>query len=436
MRAFLACVAALVAGLAVARTVSLGAVVCNPGARLTVPIEVDDVTGVASVYVRVTYDPLVLALAEVRPGTLQEAFGTDFVTAADAGSTCVLAFGRENATSGSGSVAELVFEARPGCEGMYSDVALAEARLEERTQTADLTVAVPLEPVNGMVRAFAADGTCETRQGAATVTVAAETTLRRLTLAAGDALEASASAEPRPITVTEALAAEGTLRILPPEGGWATARYEVLRCPASTPALTLEAAEPPEAWTVTALTEGGTTTYVLETTVETEIPVLTEAELSPADENLLRELLADRLDGVTTIRAKGSREAILAGLDLGIVPVCSMADGTLTATFELPELRITAFDPATGTAQVRVIPAEGATITQEVRTGVLQVWATEDLGVEMKAVPDAAFNLQNYVGQGLAGVTLPEAFRLSLGRNLFIKVVADHPAATEQPTGD
>ena len=129
MRVFLTCVAALAAGLAVARTVSLGAVVCNPGARLTVPIEVDDVTGVASVYVRVTYDPLVLALAEVRPGTLQEAFGTDFVTASDAGSACVLAFGSENADSGSGSVAELVFEARPGCEGMYSDVALAEARL-------------------------------------------------------------------------------------------------------------------------------------------------------------------------------------------------------------------------------------------------------------------------------------------------------------------
>ena len=257
-----------------------------------------------------------------------------------------------------------------------------------------------------------------------------------LTLASGDALEASASVEPRPITVTEALAAEGTLRVLPPEGGWATARYAVLQCPASTPALTLEAAEPPASWTVTALTEGGTTTYVLETRVETEIPVLAEAELSPVDENLLRELLAERLDGVTTIRAKGSREAILAGLDLGIVPVCAVADGMLTATFELPELRITAFDPAVGTAQVRVIPAEGATIAQEVRTGVLQVWATEDLGVEMKAVPDAAFNLQNYVGQGLAGVTLPEAFRLSLGRNLFIKVVADHPAATEQPTGD
>ena len=43
MRAFLACVAALAAGIAAARTVSLGAVVCNPGARLTVPIEVDDV---------------------------------------------------------------------------------------------------------------------------------------------------------------------------------------------------------------------------------------------------------------------------------------------------------------------------------------------------------------------------------------------------------
>ena len=257
-----------------------------------------------------------------------------------------------------------------------------------------------------------------------------------LALAAGDALEASASAEPRPITVTEALAAEGTLRVLPPEGGWATARYAVLQCPASTPALTLEAAEPPASWTVTALTEGGTTTYVLETRVETEIPVFAEAELSPVDENLLRELLAERLDGVTTIRAEGSREAILAGLDLGIVPVCAVADGMLTATFELPELRITAFDPAAGTAQVRVIPAEGATIAQEVRTGVLQVWATEDLGVEMTVVTDAAFNLQDYVGQGLAGVTLPEAFRLSLGRNLFIKVVADHPVAAEQPTGD
>ena len=338
------------------------------------------------------------------------------------------------AESRGGTVAEFVFDVRPGSEALHSPLALADVRLEEETLTRDLAHDEAIAPTGGLVRPLAEGGDCLTRLSDQPVVVAAGTRLGRLALADGDALQATAGGDP--VTV-EAVEAAAPIHVAPPSGGWATARYELLRCPTPGLTLTLDTADAPDAYTLTEITSAdGMTTYVLEATVWATIPVSAETPLSSADENLLRELLADRLDGVHEIRAEGTNEAILAGLDLGIVPATTSKDGTLTATFELPELRITAFDPATRTAQVRVIPAEGATITQEVRTGVLQVWATEDLGVEMKAVPDAAFNLQNYVGQGLAGVTLPEAFRLSLGRNLFIKVVADHPAATEQPTGD
>lgn len=435
MRAPFILAAALAAGMAAARGVRLDSVVCNPGTRVAIPATLDEAQGLAVVTLTVNYDPLVLDFVEAREGTLADAFSFDFSVTEETGSVTVVAVAPEDiAESRGGTVAEFVFDVRPGSEALHSPLALADVRLEEETLTRDLTRDEAIAPTGGLVRPLAEGGDCLTRLGDQPIVVAAGTTLRRLALADGDALQATAGGDP--VTV-EAVEAAAPIRVASPSGGWATARYELLRCQTPGLTLTLDTADAPDAYTLTEITSAdGMTTYVLEATVWATIPVSAETPLSSADENLLRELLADRLDGVTTIRAKGSREAILAGLDLGIVPVCAVEDGTLTATFELPELRITAFDPATGTAQVRVIPAEGATITQEVRTGVLQVWATEDLGVEMKAVPDAAFNLQNYVGQGLAGVALPEAFRLSLGRNLFIKVVADHPAVTEQPTGD
>lgn len=417
-----------VAGMAAARTLSLDTIVCNPGARVIAPLTLDDAAGVASVYAQVVYDPLAATVTEVRPGALRTVFGTDFVTTTEAGAFCLLAFGRENAKSGSGTVAEAILSVREGSEGLVSALTLADARLDERTQTRDLADDEPLSVRSGLLRVFAPDGACEVRQGEGATLVAAGTTLRRLTLEAGDALQANAAQTP--IVVTEALSAKGALRILPPEGGWATARYELLRCPTPGLSLTVDAATAPDAYTLTELTEGGTTTYVLDAVMHETIPIVTEAMLSPADENLLRDLLGSRLEGVREIRAEGTREAILAGLDLGIVPATALADGILTARFEMPTLRIVAFDPQAGTARVRVIPAEGATIARPLATGVLRVRAAERLGQTMEPL-DAEVDAAEYLSattKGEAGLT----FRL--GRNLFIKVVAEHPATQQADT--
>lgn len=413
-----------------ARTVRVGNVICNPGARVRVPVTVDDWTGVASVSAAAAYDPLILTLESARPGVVAEAAGMSFFTAEGAGRVGFAAMGAQNAEAGTvGTAATLTFLVREGSAGLYSDVAITEAYLRERTLTRDLSGEATAR--GGLLRVFAPDGVCETRQGEGPLTVAAGTTLRRLALAAGDALEADAAQTP--IVVTDALSAAGELRILPPEGGWATTRYELLRCPTPGLTLTLDTADAPDACTLTEIASAdGMTTYVLEATVRETIPVSAETPLSPADENLLRDLLADRLDGVREIRAEGTNEAILAGLDLGIVPATTSAGGTLTARFETPTLRVVAFDPQAGTARVRVIPAVGATIARPLATGVLQVRAVERLGAAMAPL-EAGVDAAGY----LDAATLGEAgLTFRLGRNLFIKVVAERPAAQTNANPD
>ena len=431
MRAPFILAAALAAGMAAARSVRLDSVVCNPGMRVTVPATLDEAQGLAVVTLTVNYDPLVLDFVEAREGTLADAFSFDFSVAEETGSVTVVAVAPADiAESRGGTVAEFVFDVRPGSEALHSPLALADVRLEEETLTRDLAHDEAIAPTGGLVRPLAEGGDCLTRLGDQPVVVAAGTTLRRLALADGDALQATAGGDP--VTV-EAVEAAAPIHVAPPSGGWATARYELLRCPTPGLTLTLDTADAPDAYTLTEITSAdGMTTYVLEATVWATIRVSAETQLSSADENLLRDLLADRLDGVREIRAEGTNEAILAGLDLGIVPATTSEDGILTACFEMPTLRIVAFDPQTGTARVRVIPAAGATIARPLDTGVLQVRAAERLG-EAMAPLEAGVDATGYLDTatlGEAGLT----FRL--GRNLFIKVVAERPVTQTNANPD
>lgn len=431
MRAPFILAAALAAGMAAARGVRLDSVVCNPGTRVAIPATLDEAQGLAVVTLTVNYDPLVLDFVEAREGTLADAFSFDFSVAEESGSVTVVAVAPEDiAESRGGTVAEFVFDVRPGSEALHSPLALADVRLEEETLTRDLAHDEAIAPTGGLVRSLAEGGDCLTRLGDQPVVVAAGTTLRRLALADGDALQATAGDDP--VTV-EAVEAAAPIHVAPPSGGWATARYELLRCPTPGLTLTLDTADAPDAYTLTEITSAdGMTTYVLEATVWATIPVSAETTLSSADENLLRDLLADRLDGVREIRAEGTNEAILAGLDLGIVPATTSEDGILTARFEMPTLRIVAFDPQTGTARVRVIPAAGATIARPLDTGVLQVRAAERLG-EAMAPLEAGVDATGY----LDAATLGEAgLTFRLGRNLFIKVVAERPVTQTNANPD
>lgn len=431
MRAPFILAATLAAGMAAARGLRLDSVVCNPGTRVAIPATLDEAQGLAVVTLTVNYDPLVLYFVEAREGTLADAFSFDFSVAEETGSVTVVAVAPEDiAESRGGTVAEFVFDVRPGSEALHSPLALADVRLEEETLTRDLAHDEAIAPTGGLVRPLAEGGDCLTRLSDQPVVVAAGTRLGRLALADGDALQATAGGDP--VTV-EAVEAAAPIHVAPPSGGWATARYELLRCPTPGLTLTLDTADAPDAYTLTEITSAdGMTTYVLEATVWATIPVSAETPLSSADENLLRNLLANRLDSVHEIRAEGTNEAILAGLDLGIVPATTSKDGTLTARFEMPTLRIVAFDPQTGTARVRVIPAAGATIARPLATGVLQVRAAERLGEAMaplEAGVDAAGYL-NAATLGEAGLT----FRL--GRNLFIKVIAERPATQTNANPD
>ncbi len=258
MRTFLTCCAAFAALALHAARVSLPSVVCNAGATLSVPVSIDTVAGLASAEVTVAYDPLVLVPKGVRPGDLADLFDLGISALEATGRTTVVCVAESDLTEArGGTLAYLDFEVRPGSELLYSDLALADVRLHERTMTLDL--GADTAPAGGLLRPFAAEGDCVARMGTAPVTVAPGTTLRRLTLTEGDTVQVSPEAC---VTVTETL--EGDVRLAPPEGGWRPGRYEVLRAPASLARAARTFDGLPECATLTRQTADGLEVYTLE----------------------------------------------------------------------------------------------------------------------------------------------------------------------------
>lgn len=234
--------AALAAGMAAARSVHLDSVVCNPGTRVTVPATLDEAQGLAVATLTVNYDPLVLDFVEAREGTLADAFSFDFSVAEETGSVTVVAVAPADiAESRGGTVAEFVFDVRPGSETLHSPLALADVRLEEETLTRDLAHDEAIAPTGGLVRPLAEGGDCLVRLGDQPVVVAAGTRLNRIALADGDALQATSGGAP--VTVSEALEASAPIRVAPPPGGWLPGRYALLRQPVGAAVPTFRIAE-------------------------------------------------------------------------------------------------------------------------------------------------------------------------------------------------
>ncbi|MGN0890417.1 MAG: cohesin domain-containing protein [Candidatus Spyradenecus sp.] len=412
------------------REVTLGNVLCNPGGHFTVPILLDDVSDVAAISLHITYEPTVLVLTAVKPGTLREHFAAEFSVEEAPGSVEIMTFGRgQSARTVGGSVAELCFTARPGSEAMTSGLTIANAHVWERTVTEDLSVNNPLVPKSGVLTSASTAADCRARLGEGSLTVAAETAVRALALEAGDAL--CLSSAQRPIVVSEALTATGALRLLAPEGGWTTARYEVLQAPVAGLTLTLE--DPPEDYTLSEETSGGVTTYVLTASVADEVPIRTEDTLSAEDAQGIRALLGDQLSGVTEIIAQGSQEAIELGVDLGIAPETTRSGSTLTATFTLPQLAVVGFDPQSGIIRVRVEPGEGSLIKGTIVTGVLHVHGAETLGGTWSELPEITVDLSAYQSAETLGEFQVTA---QLGRHTFIKVIAGRSSALTPSTSE
>ena len=428
--------AALIAAPLSAREVSLGQVVCNPGMAITIPVSLDEAQGLAVATVGVNYDPELLLLQRVEQGTLKDRFSFDFTVTEEPGYVGLLSVAPGNiAQSGGGTLAKLHFLVRPGSAAMVAPLALADVRLREETMTADLALAEATIPTAGLVRPLDPSADCAERLGEGTLTVAPSTTLRALTLRTGDSL--CAADDQTPIVVTEALTAEGTITVLPPERGWAGGSYALLTAP--TADLSLAVASAPEGATLSTETDAdtGLTTYLLATnTAEGPTVSAGDIALSEADAQGIHDLLSGVLEaesGITAIVAQGPQEAIELAIDLGLEPEVSREGSTLTAAFALPTLTVTAFEPETGTITVCVTPGKGtlSATTPNITTlkGILHLRGTNTLGGTWEILPDIELDVSAY--QSNPGeITLTA----QLGSHTFLKVTAGRVSAEASST--
>ncbi len=140
----------------VAQEVRLGDVECRAGTTITVPIEVENLKNVASVFTMITYDPLVLVFQKAEQASGMREIFTEFIVSEETGAVKILSYGTNNCAQVTGELAYLTFAVREGSEGLYSDLSLAQVSVNEKTMTADLTVVNPLKVKSGMLRVMAA----------------------------------------------------------------------------------------------------------------------------------------------------------------------------------------------------------------------------------------------------------------------------------------
>ena len=439
--------ATLVAAVGFGYQVSLGTYVSNAGKQVTVPVMLDSSDGLSYASATITYDPQVLVVTKTAPGSLSsltEGFNPefDFVATDTNGTLTVSLYGfAQGAAATAGSIASVTFAVREGTAGLYSDLALTDVQLGEKSGVKDVTVGNPLTTQNGMVRVMSASAAVERLENAEII--CADTQLGSLKLKAGDALEASDSQTA--IAVAGAVTAEGAIPVKPPVNGWASGKYALL----STISTGLTFALDGETGTFTSEVAGGVTTYYVTLQIEGVVPVVCDDEsLDPGTMNLIRgntELLfkgktdadslamkakfesAKKIEVVGAGAAKGNI-AIIA--DMGIAPAIGEVDetGTLKLTYAQPNLKITSFDAQTGAVRFKVTPGEGNKIVSEIATGYIHVYGTNKLGDPMKYISQVGFDLTPYLkndtqGEGVLNITL--------GTHTFLKVKIESGTKTE-----
>jgi hypothetical protein len=176
-------------------------------------------------------------------------------------------------------------------------------------------------------------------------------------------------------------------------------------------------------------TANGVTTYYAAVSVAGEIPVTCAAEvLSAGAKNQIRSLLAGQLSGVTEIVVSGPQGNVGLIADMGIAPSCTRDGTRLLASYAMPELRITQFDPKTGAVRFKVTPGAGNQIVSEIATGYIHVYGTSSLSEKMKYISQVGFDLTPYLkaetkGEGTLYVTL--------GTHTFLKVKVEAVPRTE-----
>ena len=368
---------------------------------------------------RLTYDPNILVFMGVQKGNVARLFDDDFiVTQPKTGEIAISCYSTDDVVAGVGELAKVVFYVRPGTEGRFSDVTVADVQIADATGVKDITSGVEVATVSGMVRVMQATDEAERLENAETV--AADTRLRRLTLSAGDAIQASD--ERTPVCVSESVAGAGAIPVEEPVNGWASGRYALLSTPTTGLSFKLEGVD---AATFSEETSDGVTTYYAMVSVGGEVPVTCEDEsLSPAAQNQIRAMVAGRKAAVTEIRVSGPKGLVGLIADMGIAPACTIDGTVVQATYSEPEIRIVQFDPQTGQVRIKVIPGEGNAIVSEVATGYLHVYGTDDLSKRMELVKKVGYDLTPYLRDESKGEA---ELYVTLGTHTFFKVSVEKP---------
>ena len=427
--------AALVAAVGFGYQVSLGTYVSNAGKQVTVPVMLDSSAGLSYASATITYDPQVLVVTKTAPGSLSaltEGFNPefDFVATDTNGTLTVSLYGfAQGAAATAGSIASVTFAVREGTAGLYSDLALTDVQLGEKSGVKDVTVGNPLTTQNGMVRVMSASAAVERLENAETI--CADTQLGSLKLKNGDAIQASDAQTA--IAVAGAVTAEGTIPVKPPVNGWASGKYALL----STTSTGLTFALEGETGTFTSEVAGGVTTYYATLQIDGEVPVVCDDEpLEPGTMNQIRDnaklvfegktdaaslALKAKFESAKKIDVKGPAGSIGVIADMGISPAFGEVDetGTLHLTYAMPKLEITSFDAQTGAVRFKVTPGQGNQIVSSIATGYIHVYGTSNLAEKMKYISSVGFDLSPYLkpdtkGEGVLNVTL--------GTHSFLKI--------------
>lgn len=134
------------------RRISVPDEFASPGTDLQIPVLLDNAAGLASIQLRINFNPQLLRLRSVTPGALGDAFGLDS-SAADG--VIQLLFTREsNLAAGSGRLAILTFTLNSGADpDSSSNIAVAEARFGDESSLLDLAATDQIAAVNGHVTA-------------------------------------------------------------------------------------------------------------------------------------------------------------------------------------------------------------------------------------------------------------------------------------------
>ena len=442
--------AALAAAVGFGYQVSLGTYVSNAGRQVTVPVVLDNSAGLSYASATITYDPQVLVVTKTAPGSLSsltEGFNPefDFVATDTNGTLTVSLYGfAQNAAATAGSIANVTFAVREGTAGLYSDLALTDVQLGEKSGVKDVTVGNPLTTQNGMVRVMSASAAVERLENAEII--CADTALGSLKLKTGDAIQASDSQTA--IVVSGSVASETAIPVREPVNGWASGKYALLSTATAGLSFALQGVE----GELSAEVVNGITTYYAEVEVAGELPVVCGDEaLTPGTRNQIRMNARRAFEGKTdadsrTMKAKFESakkiEVVGAGTakgniaiiaDMGIAPAFGEVDetGTLRLTYAQPSLKITSFDAATGAVRFKVTPGEGNKIVSEIATGYIHVYGTNKLSDPMKYISQVGFDLTPYLksdtqGEGVLNITL--------GTHTFLKVKIESGAKSEGQT--